>query len=515
MAWKSDFRSQMSENCANLGHLELIGKIPLTDPEQRAMTDTALHLRIARRALPAVLMLFLVTCATNPVTGRREFSLVSESQEIAMGQEGAQQAAASIGVVPDSALQRYVSGLGMPMARASERPSLPWSFTVVDDPMVNAFALPGGPIFITRGILAHMNSEAQLVSVLGHEIGHITAKHSVQQMSQAQLAQIGLIAAVIAKPGLAQFGDLAGQSLGLLFLKFGRDDEIQADDLGFKYMLSAGYSPLEMAEMFRTLERLGGGGEGRVPEWLSTHPDPGNRVQKTRDRVAAQPSLPQNLRVDRDAFLQRTSGLIFGENPRDGFFRQSLFLHPELKFQLDFPSSFKTQNQKTAVVGVSTQQDAIVVLSLAEGAPNQALSQFLSQQGIQRGGTSSAAINGLIAASATFTARTEEGVLSGNVTFVDLDGRTFRLLAYTPQERYGAYRGVFATSLGTFRRLTDTTALNVQPVRVQLVRLPRAMTVEEFQQAYPSAIPLAQLALINGVEPTTSIPAGTLVKRVH
>src|SRR6187549_1156676 len=138
-----------------------------------------------------------------------------------MGEEGRQAAIATMGLVPDSAVQQYVRGLGMPIAKSSERPNLPWSITVVDDPVVNAFALPGGPVFITRGILAHMNSEAQLVSVLGHEIGHITAKHSVQQMSQQQLGQIGIVAATIAKPGLAQFGELAAQGLGVLFLKFG------------------------------------------------------------------------------------------------------------------------------------------------------------------------------------------------------------------------------------------------------------------------------------------------------
>ena len=480
------------------------------------MTETASWFRTAGRVfLPAAMTAVLVTCATNPVTGRRELSLVSESQEIAMGQEAAQQVIASIGVVPDSALQRYVSGLGLTLARASERPNLPWSYTVLDDPTVNAFALPGGPVFITRGILSHMNSEAQLVSVLGHESGHITAKHSVQQMSQAQLAQIGLIAVVIAKPGLAQFGDLASQGLGLLFLKFSRGDETQADDLGFRYMVNAGYSPTEMAEMFRTLQRMGSGGEGRVPEWLSTHPDPGNRVQKTLDRVAAT-SLPSNLKVERDVFLQRIDGIIFGENPRQGFFRQSQFLHPDLQFQLDFPSGWKTQNQATAVVAVSPQEDAIVVLALAgTAAPNQALSEFLNQQGIQSQGASSSSINGLTAASAVFTAQTQDGVLAGNVAFISHGGRTFRLMGYTPQQRYGSYRGVFTQSLGSFRRLTDPAALAVQPVRVHLVRLPRAMTIAQFHQAYPSTIPVEQVALINGADVSTTLPAGTLVKRVQ
>ena len=480
------------------------------------MTTKQSWFKTSSRALfPAALTAVLATCATNPVTGKRELSLISESQEVSMGQEAAKQVAASISPVADNALQQYVSNLGMTLARGSERPNLPWSFTVIDDPNVNAFALPGGPIFITRGILSHMNSEAQLVSVLGHEIGHITAKHSVQQMSQAQLAQIGLIAAVIVKPGLAGFGDLASQGLGLLFLKFGRDDERQSDELGFKYMTTAGYSPTEMAEMFRTLERLGGGGEGRVPEWLSTHPDPGNRVQATLQRVAAS-SLPANMKVERDAFLQRTEGLIFGPNPREGFFRQTQFLHPDLKFQIDFPSGWQTQNQAAAVVGVSPQQDALVVLALAGTAsPNQALNEFMSQQGVQGQGGSSGSINGLQAASGAFTATTQEGVLAGTVAFVSLDGRTFRLLAYTPQQQYGSYRGAFSQSLGSFRRLTDPAALAVQPVHVRLVRIPRAMTIAQFHQAYPSTIPVEQLALINGVDASATMPAGSLVKRVQ
>ncbi len=480
------------------------------------ITKTYGFRRAVRALFPAALAWALATCATNPVTGRRELSLVSESQEIAMGKEAADQTVASIGAVPDNALQSYVSGLGMTLARASERPGLPWSFTVIDDPMVNAFALPGGPVFVTRGILSHMNSEAQLVSVLGHEIGHITAKHSVQQMSQAQLAQIGLIAAIVVKPGLAQFGDLASQGLGLLFLKFGRDDETQADDLGFRYMVGAGYSPREMAEMFRTLERLGGGAEGRVPEWMSTHPDPGNRVQKTLDRMNAQPASSQASKVERDTFLQRTEGLIFGENPRLGFFRQTSFLHPDLKFQFDFPGGWKTQNQAAAVVGVSSQQDAIIALALAgTAAPSQALSEFLGQQGIQGSSGSTGSVNGLQAAAAEFTAQTDEGTLAGRVGFVSLDNRTYRLLAYTPSQQYGAYRSTFAQALGSFRRLTDPSALAVQPVRVRLVRLPRAMTVTEFHAAYPSPIPVAEVALINGVEPGTTLPAGTLVKRVQ
>ena len=158
----------------------------------------------------------------------------------------------------------------------------------------------------------------------------------------------------------------------------------------------------------------------------------------------------------------------------------------------------------------------IVVLGFAgETTPSQALTQFLGQQGVQNQGTSSSSINGLTAASAVFTAQTQDGVLAGNVAFVSHGGRTFRLLAYTPQQLYGSYRGAFVQSLGSFRRLTDPAALAVQPVRVKLVRLPQSMTITQFHQTYPSTIPVAQVALINGVEANTTLPAGTLVKRVQ
>ena len=300
---------------------------------------------LARLACAGVAVVALASCATNPATGKREISLIPQSQEIAMGQEGAKAAAAQMGIYADSGIQRYVSSLGQTLAKTSERPDLPWSFSVVDDPIVNAFALPGGPIFISRGILAHMNSEAQLVSVLGHEIGHVTAKHSVSQMSKQQLFQIGLIGAMVVKPELQQFGNAASQGLGLLFLKFGRDDEVQADALGFKYMTAQNYAPTEMAEMFKTLDRLSGGeGSRGTPEWLSTHPDPGNRVEKTSERIAAAGKSFAGARVEREAFLRRIDGIVFGEDPRNGYFQQAAFIHPSLKFRFDFPSGWKMRN---------------------------------------------------------------------------------------------------------------------------------------------------------------------------
>ncbi len=472
---------------------------------------------IARGACARAVAPVLSACATNPATGRRELSLVSQGQEIALGQDGAKAAAAQMGIYPDSAIQRYVSGLGMAIAKKSERADLPWSYTVVDDPIVNAFALPGGPVFVSRGILTYMNSEAELVSVLGHETGHVTAKHSVSQMSKQQIFQIGLIGAMVIRPELQQFGQAASQGLGVLFLKFSRDDETEADGLGFRYMTNGGYQPSEMAEMFKTLQRLSGpDGSRSTPEWQSTHPDPGNRVQKTNERIAAAGRSFAGTKVERDGFLRRIDGMVFGEDPRQGYFQASSFIHPTLKFRFDFPSGWKTQNSAEQVVGQSAQGDAQIALSTAGNtAPQQALSAFLQQQGVKAGATSTSAINGNPAALGQFVAQNSDGsTLAGYVGFISQDGLTYQLLCITTTANIQNYDALFRNTIGSFQRVSDQRLLNVKPQRLHIVQIRSAMTLTQFNQQYPSVIPMAQLAIINAVEASQTIPAGTLVKRV-
>ena len=304
---------------------------------------------VARTGMVLMLLVAGAGCAVNPATGSRELSLVSEAQEIQMGREADPQIVAQMGLYPDSAVQRYVSDIGLRMAARSERPNLPWTFRVLDDPTVNAFALPGGYIYITRGILTHLTSEAELAGVLGHEIGHVTARHSANQMSRAQLAQLGLGVGMIFSETVRDYAGLASQSVGLLFLKFGRDDESQADELGIRYMTRDGYDPRELAGVMRMLSRtseLSTGG-GRVPEWLSTHPDPANRSEAILQQVATG-NYPTAQRVERDGFLRRLDGMPFGPNPREGFTADGIFHHPDLAFRLQ-TRGWAVDNQKSAV----------------------------------------------------------------------------------------------------------------------------------------------------------------------
>jgi predicted Zn-dependent protease len=467
-------------------------------------------------ALVLALAVAVPACATNPVTGRREIALIGEGQEIAMGREAAEDVERSIGLVNDAALQQYVQRLGSQLAGDSERPNLPWHFRVVDDPTPNAFALPGGFIYVTRGLLTLLTSEAELASVLGHEVGHVTARHSVQMISRAQLTQLGLGLGMILVPELQQFGQLAGVGMQLMFLRYGRDAEHQADDLGFRYALEEGYDVREMANVFAALARVGEmENRSPLPAWMSTHPYPEERIERTRARVAAVEQNFATLRIGSADYLNRLNGIMYGINPRNGFFEGAQYFHPELRFRMSIPGGWQAQNLPQMVVAVSPNEDAVAQLTLAAGTVEAAAQQFLGQQGITVGQTSRTQINGLPALVSFFRAQTQQGALAGIVAFVSHDGRTYRLLTYTPEPRLGSYDAVFRTFLSSFAVLTDSRILNVQPNRVQVVRLDQAMTLQAFNQRYPSVIPIGELALINQVaSPGETIPAGTVLKRV-
>jgi predicted Zn-dependent protease len=463
-------------------------------------------IRIAALLLAAALS----ACVRNPVTGKRQLSLVSKDQEIALGKEGAAQVEQSIGKYPDPQVQAYVESVGKRMAAASERPDLPWRFTVLDDPTVNAFALPGGPVFVTRGILTYMTSEAELASVMGHEIGHITARHSAEQLSKAQLAQLGLGVGMIFSEDLRQYGQLAGVGLQLMFLKFGRDAERQADELGFRYMVGQRYDPREMAQVFRMLDRQSAKeGGGRLPEWLSTHPDPGGRAEKAAERAAGVKDL-EGRRVEREAYLARLAGMTFGENPRQGFFQGNAFLHPDLRFRVDFPDGWQKQNTAAAVVAVSPQKDAAIQLSPAgKLSPEEARAKFFSQQGVKP-----LALAGAAGAGSAFEAQTEQGALRGLVSFVAHGGTTYQLVGFAVAEKADGYVPAFQRSFATFGPLTDPAALSVQPARIELVKVPRDMTIAEFHAQFPSSVPADVVAIANGLAEGEKLEAGRTAKRI-
>lgn len=471
---------------------------------------------LLRRRACAVAALVLAACATNPATGRKQLSLIGEQQEVRLGQQADQEATAAIGLYDESGLAAYVQRVGEALAARSERAGLDWTFRILDDPAVNALALPGGFVYVTRGILAHMSSEAELASVLGHEIGHITARHAVSRASKAQLAGFGLTLGMILRPELRNYGSLAELGLDLLFLKYSRDDERQADELGLRYLTRQGYDPAPMTALFQTLERVGAaGGKGRVPGWLATHPSPGDRSARISQEILRLPPGVKGQTVSREDYLRRIDGMIFGEDPREGFFKENVFHHPELRFRFEFPRGWKASNQKQAVGATSPAQDAVVVITLARSpSPEAAAREFFSQQGIRRGQFWRGDINGLPAVANAFLALTQQAELRGIAAFLEHGGKVYQVLGYTPSLRWPRYEAVLTGSLNSFERLTDRRSLSVQPMRLGLVRLPRDMSLREFGERYPSSVPIATLAILNEVEEGAHLEAGTSVKRV-
>ena len=459
-------------------------------------------------------LIFGAACAVNPATGKKELALVSESQEVQMGLQADPGIVTSMGLDPDSSRQRYVRTLGMRLAGTSERPNLPWTFRVIDDPVVNAFAIPGGHVYVTRGIMAHLNSEAELAGVMGHEIGHVTARHSVQQMSRQQVAQIGLVLGTVIEPKLQRYAGAASQGLGLLFLKYSREDESQADHLGYRYMRRQRYDGRQMPQVFTLLDRVTAASGSRVPEWLATHPNPGNRLQAINNEIATTPRESLGTVVNREAYLRIVDGMVYGDNPRDGYVRGGVFVHPDLRFQIVFPAGWTVQNGRDAVQAVSPGQDAVVQLSVpSQQTPDQAATAFFSQQGVS-GTPARINFRGWPATTGEFTATTDQGTVAGRATYIAYDTRVYQILAITSQEHYPGVRDVAWSATTSFDRLTDPAVLAVQPWHLQVVTVPRSMTVEEFARAYPGPVPVATVALVNNVDPGDRFAAGSLAKRI-
>lgn len=461
-----------------------------------------------RRLLPvASLSCVLVSaCAVNPVTGERELSFVSESREIAMGREADEQIVASMGVVDDPELAAYVSGIGREMAAVSERPDLPWTFRVIDDPTVNAFALPGGFIYVTRGMLTHLDSEAQLAGIFGHEIGHVTAKHSVNRMSRAQLAQLGLGVGMVLFPSLRDFGGIAGAGMQILFLKFGRDDEHQSDELGVRYMSRLGYEPAQLAGVFAMLERKSDEAGGALPSWASTHPAPEDRQERI---LALADSFPGADRVDRTALLARVDGLVFGRNPRQGFFADGVFHHPDMAFRFDIPRDWKGMNSDQAVQVVSPDEDAALVLRLSEAAtPRAAAEDFMAQEGIVVTERREEPVHGLRAVWLSFTATIDGGRLEGRAVFPELHGRVYTLYGLSSTDIWSRRRSTVTVSLSSFREEEDPDVLGIRPDVVRVVSLDRSLPVREFMDRYGAMVDASTVTLINHAWATQRLPAG-------
>ncbi|MDQ3950767.1 MAG: M48 family metalloprotease [Gemmatimonadota bacterium] len=441
---------------------------------------------------------------------------VSEGQEIRAGQRAARESARTLGLVADQALQDYVQQVGVRLAAGSERSQLPWTFRVVDDPMPNAFALPGGFVFVTRGLLGVLNSEAELADVLAHEIGHVNARHGVQALGRQAGAQLGVWAVPVAE--LRSLDGAAAAGAGLLFVEHAADAERQADDLGFRYMLAAGYDVREAADVFAALARLEAvGGRSALPSWLTSHPDPGDRAEAAARRAGAVREPLDSLRQNRFEYLDQIEDLVYGQDPRQGFFRGATFIHPELRFRLQLPSGWRSRNLAQAVVATSPGRDAAIQLTIVEQVSlAEAAERFLGQPGVSAtGDVATETVSDNLAVFVPFRAATGVGNAAGVAAWIAYGGRTYQLVGVAVSPAANGHVETFGEALRSFGPVTDARLLDVRPNRINIVRLGRPTTFEDFNRRYPSAIDAEEVALLNRVSgPRTRLRAGGRMKRV-
>ena len=472
-----------------------------------------------------------VSTGTNPVSGDERVYGYSWEEEKKLGAESHEKIKAQYGIYNEGGeAQQYVDRVGQrvlaesdlrdPGTQAKFR-NTDFEFTVLDSPVVNAFALPGGYVYVTRGLMSHLNNEAQLAVVLGHEITHVAARHASAQAGKQQLGQLGLIAAALGTQALGgpggQVARLGQTATKLLFLEYSRDNEEESDKRGVEYAAKAGYEASEGAEFFRTLERIQEKRGQTLPTWQSTHPDPGNR----RARI---PKLAQRFgegsTVDQDAYMNTLEGMVMGENPRNGYVDDNTFFHPNMRFQFSVPSGFEVDNTPQRVVMAEQNQRAQMVFTLsdassAQQAAQKTIRQINQQRGAQVVDRGRAESNGLPAYSLTVEAQSQRQQIGALLYFVEYDGQVYSFQGAAPAQVFSRYENVFSRTMRSFAPLRDESRLDVQPMHLEVRRVDQRAPFETFTDRRPSdlsGLTPQDLAIINQVEMNQTVEAGHPLK---
>ena len=475
------------------------------------------------RALIALLLLLSLPASVSTASAWQDDK---DRGEIEQGREADKQIEAQFGFYDDEELSAYVSEIGNRMAAMSERPTLPWTFRVLDSPVVNAFALPGGFVYVTRGLVAYAGNEAELAGVIGHEIGHVTGKHSQSRQRRSLFANLGLLAASLFSETVR---DLVSTGLpqlatGLVLMKYSRGQELDADERGIGYATSVGYNPYGIGGFFETLQSLEEQSDRKkVPGWVSTHPQVDDRIERSRrwaDEAMARYNLTtEDLFVGRRELLAEVDGVVFGENPREGFMRGDDFLHPDLRFRLAFPADWTVQNGRSAVVAISPSEEAYLKLELAareEGeAPDDYVRRYLRELSADVSDSGRADVGDLAALEAVFSVQASNATYAVLGTWIDYDGRLYQILGVSSPNRWRAYSRTMRSSARSFAELTDETALEVGPARVAVTEVSQRMQLAGVIEQYPEvSVSPETVAILNHLSLQDLIAAGDVVKLV-
>ncbi|HYC27785.1 MAG TPA: M48 family metalloprotease, partial [Chitinophagaceae bacterium] len=363
----------------------------------------------------------------------------------------------------------------------------------------------------------------EFAGVLGHEIGHIAARHSVIQQRNALLGQLGLIAGLVIAPNLAQFAETASQGLQLLFLKFGRDDERETDALGVEYSSKIGYDAQQMANFFNTLQRKQGEASAELPDFLSTHPNPGDRNVSV-GKMAAEWKQKLNLSdpdVNRNAYLRRIEGLIYGEDPKQGFVENNVFYHPVLKIQFQLPAKWPYQNSPQAFQLMQPDGNALIMMTFAQGATlKDAANSVLQQYSLELIESKETTVNGLKAITMVADQKAEQNSQQQAAAtvrtlsyIIQYGGNMYLLIGATSVNDFNKYASTFTSTMQSFKELRDAAKLNKQAERIRIKTVSRNATLEQALKSFN--VPekrLEEMAVLNGMKLKDQVNDGTLIK---
>lgn len=470
-----------------------------------------------------VLSVFLMLqgCAVNPVTGKQDFVMMSESQELAMGSQANAQINQQMSMVESAALQSYVQRVGEGLARNSHRSNLEYHFKVVDSADINAFALPGGYIFMNRGLMAYLNSEAELAAVLGHEIGHVTARHGVRQQSMAMGS--GLLGQLVTiGTGVQAAGDLSNLLGSAVVKGYGRDMELQADGLGAEYLARSGYRPDAVLEVIGVLKdqdtfaREQATVQGKQVEsyhgLFASHPTHDQRLQQVVEQAQAL-STGTSQRVGRDDYLNAIDGMVYGESEAQGVVRDQRFYHVPLNMRLDYPRGWTVLNRPDVVLGHTEDESAFIAMTLETVDEKSNVADLLrmragKQQLTQEQRFSGQGFQGLMAILPGQSPRRVAAILRKDqlVLFIG---------AVRGQARLESHDAEFVSVIRSFAGLSAADRKKAAPMHIRLVQANKGDTYARLARNSPLGDDAqAQLRLLNGHWPDGQPEQGQWLKVV-
>ena len=482
---------------------------------------------LAAALLLATAALGLSGCETAPATGRTIFTGgLSADNELALGREQHPKMLAQFGgSYQDPELERYVSSVGDLLAATSEQPNLDFTFTILDSPIVNAFALPGGYVYVSRGLVNLARNEAELAGVVAHEIGHVTARHSAERYGNTVLANLAVVGAAILT-GDPNVGQLGGQAAQLALASYSRSQESEADTLGIRYLARAGYDPDAMASFLSQLEahgRLeaemaGRPGEADAFDILQTHPRTADRVRDAARQAGV--TRVADPMIGREVYLRNLDGVIYGDSPAQGFVRGQRFLHPDLRFAFEVPEGFRLANRPTNVMARHTN-GAMILFDVAarEQARRNEVGDYLQRvwgRNARLSDFERIEINGMPAATAVTQARLKSGPATLRLVAIRFSrDQIFRFLFVTPNRLVAQMNRPLRETTYSFRRLSEGEAAALKPYRIAIHRVEPGDSVYSLAQRLPfPEYRVERFRVLNGLGPNEGLRAGDLVKLV-